>query len=477
MARIDPTRAQIVIRLVYDGPAMAGKTSSLRALARGLGVEMFSGQEAEGRTLYLDWVDYVGGLFEGMPIRCQIVTVPGQAVLESRRRQLLGAADAVVFVVDSRAERMAENRRCFEALQEIAGQASVPVGIVVQANKRDVADAASLDEIRAALGDGDCMAMTEAVAERGEGVRETFVLAVRFALDRVRALGTLESGVPEIESGAELLAAMMESEGSALTASAPAPAAIAAAPSDAAPRPPDASIAPGLVWPPVNGRAVVHEAARETLALERDATGAWRGLSASGRWSIHSPATASFHDFDEGRAALIAWARWHTTVSDRLTPHRAIVLAPSATGEWRLWQIVRASQTLRDLWREAIHLPALAAGERLFDLIDLRWRAHETLVAPGLVEHVEFTSVAVSANGEALYAAPADYPPPAAAVTPASASDARTLIEYEIAAALREELTATPKELADLLAGIELAGMRRSRNDEARALRRSLLND
>ena len=102
MARIDPDRTQIVIRLVYDGPAKAGKTTSLRRLAQSLGVSMFSAPEEEGRTLYFDWLDYVGGLYEGMPIRCQVVSAPGQQVLESRRRLLLQSADAVVFVADSR---------------------------------------------------------------------------------------------------------------------------------------------------------------------------------------------------------------------------------------------------------------------------------------------------------------------------------------------------------------------------------------
>ena len=78
MALLDPQRQCIVLRAIYDGPAFAGKTTNLRALAESLGSKIYSGEEADGRTLYFDWVDYVGGLFEGLPIRCQIVGVPGQ---------------------------------------------------------------------------------------------------------------------------------------------------------------------------------------------------------------------------------------------------------------------------------------------------------------------------------------------------------------------------------------------------------------
>ena len=40
-----------LVRIVYDGPALAGKTTSLKALASSLGRTTFSGDEAQGRTL------------------------------------------------------------------------------------------------------------------------------------------------------------------------------------------------------------------------------------------------------------------------------------------------------------------------------------------------------------------------------------------------------------------------------------------
>lgn len=478
MARIDPNRAHIVVRLVYDGPAMAGKTTSLRALARSLGVGMFSGAEEDGRTLYLDWVDYVGGLFEGMPIRCQIVSVPGQAVLENRRRELLQSADAVIFVADSRPERMAENRRSYEVLCEIASVADIPIGIVVQANKRDCPDAASLDEIRDALDDRHSSpAMTEAVAERGEGVRETFVLGIRMALDRVRALwteGALERLPPDFESGAELLAAIVAREGGDLAP----PAAIEpiavheAAESGDAPRLPDASIPPGLVWPPVNGRAIVHEAARNDISLDRDPAGAWHGVSPSGRWHVSSPQGASFRDLEEGRSALIAWARWHVASGRCLSPERAVVLAPAGGGEWRLWQIVRVSHTLRDMCRDAVHLRGAAAGQRLFEIIDRRRHAGRMLT--GVVERVALDTVSVSAAGESVYAAGAPYPPPSMPADERAGDDDR-LIEREVVDALRAELSAVPEQLSELLAGLEAAAFRIGQMEAAHALRRGLL--
>src|SRR5690349_6479428 len=98
MPTLDKERGVLIVRVVYDGPPHSGKTTTLRSLAKGLGVEIHSPEERDGRTLFFDWVEYVGGLFEGRQIRCQIVSVPGQAELAERRKLLLQSADAVVLV-------------------------------------------------------------------------------------------------------------------------------------------------------------------------------------------------------------------------------------------------------------------------------------------------------------------------------------------------------------------------------------------
>src|ERR1700759_2466014 len=101
MAVLDPRNDTIVIRVVYDGAPMAGKSTSVGALGRGLGSEVYSPAEVSGRTMYFGWLEYPGGQFEGRRIRCQIISVPGQATLAPRRRRLLESADAIISVGDS----------------------------------------------------------------------------------------------------------------------------------------------------------------------------------------------------------------------------------------------------------------------------------------------------------------------------------------------------------------------------------------
>ena len=107
----------VVISVVYDGPPRAGKTTSVRAPARSFGREVFTPEERDGRTVHFDCLEHVGGRFDGAPIHCQVVSVPGQKRWRRRRAHFLERADVVIVhrqpalrelaaVAPARAERM-----------------------------------------------------------------------------------------------------------------------------------------------------------------------------------------------------------------------------------------------------------------------------------------------------------------------------------------------------------------------------------
>jgi signal recognition particle receptor subunit beta len=377
MAVLDSSENEIVIRVVYDGPPESGKTTSLRALAGSLVQTVVTpGEDPTGRTLWFDWMEYVGGRFEGSRIRCQIVSVPGQRELDARRRRLLSGADAVVSVVDTTPPGLARSAQYVRELR--AAIAGSTVGVVLQANKRDVADAIELEEVRVALG-GPTVGLVESVAADGTGIREAFVYAVRLALDRVRDLmsrGALEVGPPELRSAAELLAVLRGAE--AVTApvivasdtdsiAATALVDVLDAETEAAerevdpvpgyvPSPPDATVPSGAIWPPVEGRAILAEVSQLGLSPHQFGNGDWVMGLGSG-WRVVSSRDSCFRTLDEGRAALIQWARLHATSSSVLSPRRCIVLADAGDGSWRLWQIVRVEESLREIMVRAIDEP------------------------------------------------------------------------------------------------------------------------
>jgi signal recognition particle receptor subunit beta len=391
MAVLDRENGCVVIRIVYDGAPMAGKTTSVAALGRGLGASVFSPAELEGRTLFFDWLDYTGGLFEGHRIRCQIVSVPGQATLAPRRRRLLESADVVVFVGDSSPAGFAADRRYLAALSSVLrGLRGPPVGIVMQANKRDLPDAVPLEQLQSMLDELQVrIGIVESVATEGSGVRESFVFAVRLALDRIRELmriGDLPTARPKIDTAEDLLGELQQAEAGALdlaTASglkhtrlqdlqemktaSPAAAALREVMRDEAPPPvavpkpavtnveieqdrppqlPDERVASGLVWPPVDGRLILHELVGRTVPLHRNDEGDWSGLIGE-RWQLRSAADAVFATVDEGRAVLLHWARLHAASDGLLSAGRCIAVAADGAGKFRLWQVVRVERSLR----------------------------------------------------------------------------------------------------------------------------------
>jgi len=389
MAIIDQTKGVLVVRIVYDGPALSGKTTSLRALAKGVQSKVESPAELAGRTLFFDWVDYVGGLFDGRQIRCQIVSVPGQKDLAQRRERILSSADAVVLVLDTREHEWDFSLAWVKDTLPHCRSQDPPVGLVLQANKRDAPDAVAHEVMRTALARIAPVAIVPSTATNGEGIREAFVLAVRLALDRVRALaalGRLATGTPAEDDPQQLLERLRLAErtsdalGQGTTPSAvvtalesePPPNRSQAGDHEASPEGdgerlfvPDPMMPGGMIWPPVDGRALLHEVASLEIRPKRTGRSDWAG-SGSG-FRFHSRGHAIFAEAHSARNELLEWARLHSANTNHLSPGRAVILADAGLGRLRLWQIVRSEATLRERLATALQLndPIQVADELL----------------------------------------------------------------------------------------------------------------
>lgn len=390
MATLDLAQNAIVLRIVYDGPSAAGKTTSVRALGSSLSRPVVSPREAGERTLFFDWLDYTGGRFEGYQIRCQVVTVPGQALLARRRAALLKTADAIVHVTHVTRPSLNETidtlRSVMSATQLEDG---VPVGVVLQANKQDLGESLHRDELRAAFDRaGLAVGIVESAALRGHGIREAFVLAIRLALDRVKELrsrGLLTEGSAAINDADGLLR-WVEHEDSAAVEAPVVPVVTAPdlssvlvpdepneAPGEMLPetdttRLPDENVATGLVWPPIEGRNWLVDARRdEPERLVHGANG-WVAENARG-WRFHSPESARYPSSDLARAALVSWARLHMQHSKFLSSPRVIAVAADGRSGFRLWQMYRKHASLR---------------ERLAEHLDLK---EGSIIASVVIEH------------------------------------------------------------------------------------------
>jgi len=180
------TRAnEILLKLVYYGPGLSGKTTNLRALHamcsesnRG---EMFSVNTQEDRTLFFDLLPINLGYIYGNSIHLQIYTVPGQVQYDASRRVVLGGADGVVFVADSSEAQMQENVDSLSNLYHNlnANRLNIKqIPFVIQYNKRDLPDAMPVGVMNRRL-NFRSVPYFESVASRGDGVLDTFLSITR----------------------------------------------------------------------------------------------------------------------------------------------------------------------------------------------------------------------------------------------------------------------------------------------------------
>ena len=186
MASFDPARNSYVVRVVYDGPGMAGKTTNLQKICEFIPAErrseMVTPAELKGRTMFFDWLEVDGPRRSPAPLKLQLISVPGQIERNYRRKPLVEAADVVVFVCDASPKQVPETMRAFARLRGTMKQRRRPIPVVVQVNKQDVEGALDPERMKKRLKLEADVPVLAACASLGTGVKETLALATRQAL-------------------------------------------------------------------------------------------------------------------------------------------------------------------------------------------------------------------------------------------------------------------------------------------------------
>lgn len=181
----DPLMRRLVVRIVYDGPGTAGKTTNVQEISRRFPVnkrtEVYTPGALKGRTMFFDWLEVDLSSSAKVPVRVQILSVTGQETRSYRRRPLLRSADAVVFVCDSRPDHLETNRQRLLLLQRYLRERKLFAPYLIQANKQDLPGAILPDDLLQQLRWKSKVPVVPAVASSGKGVTETFQQAARAA--------------------------------------------------------------------------------------------------------------------------------------------------------------------------------------------------------------------------------------------------------------------------------------------------------
>ena len=196
MSFINYSSREINCKIVYYGPGLCGKTTNLQHIyARTnptLKGKMISLATETERTLFFDFLPIALGEIRGFKTRFHLYTVPGQVFYDASRKLILKGVDGVVFVADSQIERMEANLESMDNLHlnlKEQGLSLEKIPFVVQYNKRDLPNAAPLEEMRKLLNPGGAPDF-EATAHTGEGVFETLKAVARGVLGDLKRLGS-----------------------------------------------------------------------------------------------------------------------------------------------------------------------------------------------------------------------------------------------------------------------------------------------
>ena len=179
MSFINHNAKEIHCKIVYYGPSLGGKTTNIQRVYQKTANEeksnlMTLNTDVE-RTLFFDFLPLNIGEIRGYKTRFHLYTVPGQVVYDASRKLILKGLDGVIFVADSQAERMDENIESLRNLETNLRQQGYDIRdipLLVQYNKRDLPNVASIAEMRTALNLYNSPDM-EASANDGRGVFES----------------------------------------------------------------------------------------------------------------------------------------------------------------------------------------------------------------------------------------------------------------------------------------------------------------
>jgi len=135
------------IKIVYYGPAMSGKTTSIKYLFSYFKKDnnLESIESSVGRTLFFDFgVLHFQGSNWGL--KFLIYSATGQDFYASTRPATLNGVDGIIFVVDSRLDYLKYNLCSWNELISLFGDEVYNIPIVISLNKYDLDGSSKLKE-------------------------------------------------------------------------------------------------------------------------------------------------------------------------------------------------------------------------------------------------------------------------------------------------------------------------------------------
>ena len=199
MSFINYATREIILKIVYYGPGLCGKTTNVKFIYAGTNPDLrgkiISLETKQERTLFFDFLPIELPEIRGFKTRIHLYTVPGQLYYSHSRKLIMKGADGVVFVADSQENRLEANIISMDDLKEnlvAYGYDIEKIPFVIQYNKRDLPQILSVEELRKNLNPWypkvpDFEAV--AAAPDGPGVFECLKAVVKMILVELKKTG------------------------------------------------------------------------------------------------------------------------------------------------------------------------------------------------------------------------------------------------------------------------------------------------
>ncbi|MGA7118780.1 MAG: GTPase domain-containing protein [Polyangiaceae bacterium] len=203
MASINRLRRELLFKVVFYGPGLGGKTTTLQHVHAATKPEnrgnMLSLATDTDRTLYFDYLPVRLLKVGDVTVKLQLYTVPGQVYYAATRKLVLSGADGIVFVADTQAARLDANLESLEDLNANLAEQGRKLSALPHAfqwNKRDLPDLVALDDLDRRFNLFSAPSVPT-VATTGDGVFELLERITRNVVEAYRAELPMAGSKPE----------------------------------------------------------------------------------------------------------------------------------------------------------------------------------------------------------------------------------------------------------------------------------------
>ncbi len=166
-------------RILLWGLEGSGKTTTLETIHAKLREDLRGPLRRETTrldpTVFFESLSITLGEVGGVGTQLDLIAVPGASDQVMTRKQLLDEVDGIVLVLDCSAERIEDNCESIAELRaslEAYGRTLDTFPVVLQYNKRDIADPFDIEDLHRRIGLEQC-AVFESIATTGHGILPT----------------------------------------------------------------------------------------------------------------------------------------------------------------------------------------------------------------------------------------------------------------------------------------------------------------